>query len=62
GLPSTDAYPATDRHGEPTTVDVRRFRYAPRRWETLAYSGGMHHRARGAGALLLPLFLVGFLV
>lgn len=62
GLPTTDAYPATNRHGEPTTVAVRRFRYAPRRWETLAYSGGMHHRARGAGALLLPLFLVGSLV
>jgi glycosyltransferase involved in cell wall biosynthesis len=62
GLPTTDAYPATDRHGEPTTIDVRRFRYAPRRWETLAYSGGMHHRARGAGALLLPLFLVGSLI
>ncbi|HEY1116393.1 MAG TPA: glycosyltransferase, partial [Acidimicrobiales bacterium] len=62
GLPTTDAYPADDRHGEATTVAVRRFRYAPRRWETLAYSGGMHHRARGAGALLLPLFLVGSLV
>lgn len=62
GLPTTDAYPATNRHGEATTVGVRRFRYAPRRWETLAYSGGMHHRARGAGALLLPLFLVGSLV
>ncbi len=62
GLPTTDSYPATDRHGEPTAIDVRRFRYAPRRWETLAYSGGMHHRARGAGALLLPLFLLGSLL
>jgi len=61
GLPRCDAYPATDADGEPATVAVGRFRYAPRRWETLAYSGGMHHRARGAGALLLPLFLAGFL-
>lgn len=62
GLPATDAYPATDANGDPTTVAVRRFRYAPRRFETLAYSGGMHHRARGAGGLVLPLFLLGFLV
>jgi len=59
GLPATDAYPAT---GPDATIRIRRFRYAPRRRETLAYSGGMHHRARGAGALLLPLFLAGFLV
>ncbi|MFP5321271.1 MAG: glycosyltransferase, partial [Acidimicrobiia bacterium] len=52
----------TGPDGEDVTVSVRRFRYAPRPWETLAYSGGMHHRARGAGALLLPLFLLGFLV
>jgi len=62
GLANTDAYPATDRHGARATIAVRRFRYAPRRWETLAYSGGMHHRARGSGALLLPLFLLGSLV
>ncbi|HEU5083247.1 MAG TPA: glycosyltransferase [Acidimicrobiales bacterium] len=62
GLATTDAYPAADADGEPTTVAIRRFRYAPRRFETLAYSGGMHHRARGAGGLVLPLFLLGFLV
>ncbi len=61
GLPAHDAYPATGAHGEPAPVIIGRFRYAPRRYETLAYSGGMHHRARGAGALLLPLFLAGFL-
>lgn len=53
GLPGRDAY------GD---VAIRRFRYAPRRFETLAYSGGMHHRAKGAAALLLPLFVLGFLV
>lgn len=58
GLPTTERYPADGPGG--AAVHVRRFRYAPRRWETLAYSGGMHHRARGAGALLLPMFLVGF--
>jgi glycosyltransferase involved in cell wall biosynthesis len=62
GLPKVDAYPAIGPDGEDVTVSVRRFRYAPGPWETLAYSGGMHHRARGAGALLLPLFLLGFLV
>jgi glycosyltransferase involved in cell wall biosynthesis len=62
GLPAADAYPATEANGAPASVRIRRFRYAPRRWETLAYSGGMHHRARGAGALLLPLFLAGFVV
>jgi len=62
GLATTDAYPAPGPDGTDTTVRIRRFRYAPRRFETLAYSGGMHHRARGAGALLLPLFIVGFLV
>lgn len=50
------------RRAGPRAVAVRRFRYAPRRFETLAYSGGMHHRARGAGALLVPLFLLGALV
>lgn len=61
GLSTTDAYPAPGPDGTGTTVQIRRFRYAPRRFETLAYSGGMHHRARGAGALLLPLFVAGFL-
>ena len=43
-------------------VDVVRFRYAPARYETLAYTGAMHRRARGWAALLLVPFLVGFLV
>lgn len=62
GLPTGDAYPAPGPDGTSVAIAVRRFRYAPRPFETLAYSGGMHHRARGAGALLLPLFLLGFLV
>lgn len=61
-LATTDAYPAPGPDGVGASVAVRRFRYAPRRFETLAYSGGMHHRARGTGALLLPLFVLGFLV
>jgi glycosyltransferase involved in cell wall biosynthesis len=57
--PSGPGLPARDRFG---AVDVVRFRYAPRRLETLAYSGAMHHRVRGPRVLLLPLFLAGFLV
>lgn len=60
GLPVTDAYRAAGSSS--ATIGIRRFRYAPRRFETLAYSGGMHHRAKGPGALVLPAFLVGFLV
>lgn len=62
GLPTCDAYPAPGDEDPDATVRIRRFRYAPRRFETLAYSGGMHHRARGSGALLLPFFLAGFLL
>lgn len=62
GLPTTDTYRAPGPEGTDATVRIRRFRYAPRRFETLAYSGGMHHRARGSGALLLPLFVAGFVV
>lgn len=43
-------------------VEVVRFRYAPRRLEVLAYSGAMHRDVRGPRALLVPLFLAGFLV
>jgi glycosyltransferase involved in cell wall biosynthesis len=40
-------------------VEVRRFRYAPARWEQLAYAGGMvpNLRARPWLWLLVPLFL-----
>jgi len=58
GLARRETVPA----GEGPAVAVHRFRYAPRRWETLAYTGAMHHRARGAAALLLPAFAAGFLV
>jgi hypothetical protein len=43
-------------------IDVARFRYAPSRCETLAYTGALHRRARGLAGLLLPLFFFGFLV
>lgn len=54
GLPTAETYPGP--------VRVRRFRYAPRRFEVLAYSGGMHHRAKGPSALVLPMFFAGFLL
>lgn len=43
-------------------VDVVRFRYAPRRLETLAYSGAMHRQASGWRILLVPLLVLGFLI
>jgi glycosyltransferase involved in cell wall biosynthesis len=43
-------------------VRVVRFRYAPRRLETLAYSGAMHRQARGWRLALVPALLAGFLV
>lgn len=42
-------------------MTIERFRYAPRRFETLAYSGAMHRRVAGPAVLLLPSFLVGYL-
>jgi glycosyltransferase involved in cell wall biosynthesis len=49
--PSAPGLPARDRL---RGVGVRRYRYAPRRAETLAYSGTMHERAASpAGALAL---------
>ncbi|GLC27217.1 glycosyltransferase [Roseisolibacter agri] len=36
-------------------VQVRRFRYAPRSWETLAYTGAMAEEARGSARGLLAL-------
>ena len=40
-------------------IEVHRFRYAPARWEQLAYRGGVLGRARtGVGLVLLPVFLV----
>ncbi|HZD74625.1 MAG TPA: glycosyltransferase family 4 protein [Actinomycetota bacterium] len=47
--PSAPGLPARDRlHG----VVVRRYRYAPRRAETLAYGGTMHERAASPGGAL----------
>lgn len=45
-------------------IDVTRFRYAPARWETLAYTGVMHERvARGlSGKLLFGAFNLAFLL
>jgi glycosyltransferase involved in cell wall biosynthesis len=54
--------PGLARHERWGDVTVERFRYAPRRLEVLAYSGAMHRDVRGPKALLLPLFLAGYLV
>ncbi|HKF00562.1 MAG TPA: glycosyltransferase [Actinomycetes bacterium] len=40
-------------------VEVRRYRYAPARLETIAYTGGMHHRATTGGGLLATAGLLG---
>ena len=49
--------PLSDEWG---SVHVRRFRYAPDRWETLAYRGGLLGTARGLrGIVLVPVFLWG---
>ncbi|HUR48971.1 MAG TPA: glycosyltransferase, partial [Acidimicrobiales bacterium] len=40
------------------SVVVRRFRYAPDKWETLAYRGGLMGTAKGVrGLVLVPLFI-----
>jgi glycosyltransferase involved in cell wall biosynthesis len=44
-------------------VGVHRFRYAPARWERLAYRGGLLGRSRTpAGLALLPVFFAAFTV
>lgn len=44
-------------------VGVHRFRYAPDRWERLAYRGGLLGRSRTPGGLLLlPVFLAAFVI
>jgi glycosyltransferase involved in cell wall biosynthesis len=44
-------------------VGVHRFRYAPDRWERLAYRGGLLGRSRTLGGLLLlPVFFAAFTV
>src|SRR6266545_3461981 len=59
--PAAPGLPARDRL---RGVAVRRYRYAPRRAETLAYTGGMHLRAASpTGALALAgLLAAGALV
>ena len=55
--PHDAGLPMADEWGN---VHVRRFRYAPDRWETLAYRGGLLGTARGLrGLFLVPLFLWG---
>jgi len=54
--PSGDHLPATDRFDG---IPVERFRYAPRRYEKLAYAGNMHTQVRDSWAAKLA--LVGFL-
>jgi glycosyltransferase involved in cell wall biosynthesis len=52
GVAVTALAPAADgvvRHERLDGVEVHRYRYAPARLETLAYSGGMHVRAASGG-------------
>jgi glycosyltransferase involved in cell wall biosynthesis len=54
--PSADHLPATDRFDG---IPVERFRYAPRRYEKLAYGGNMHTQVRDSWGAKLA--LLGFL-
>jgi glycosyltransferase involved in cell wall biosynthesis len=54
--PSGDHLPASDRFDG---IPVERFRYAPRRYETLAYAGNMHTQVRDSWGAKLA--LLGFL-
>jgi glycosyltransferase involved in cell wall biosynthesis len=54
--PSGDDLPATDRFDG---IPVERFRYAPRRYEKLAYAGNMHTQVRDSWGARLA--LLGFL-
>jgi glycosyltransferase involved in cell wall biosynthesis len=54
--PSADALPATDRFDG---IPVERFRYAPRRYEKLAYAGNMHTQVRDSWGAKFA--LLGFL-
>ena len=54
--PSADHLPATDRFDG---IPVERFRYAPRRYEKLAYAGNMHTQVRDSWGARLA--LLGFL-
>ena len=50
--PSGDHLPATDRFDG---IPVERFRYAPRRYEKLAYAGNMHTQVRDSWGAKLAL-------
>jgi glycosyltransferase involved in cell wall biosynthesis len=54
--PSGDALPSTDRFDG---IPVERFRYAPRKYENLAYAGNMHTQVRDSWGARLA--LLGFL-
>jgi glycosyltransferase involved in cell wall biosynthesis len=54
--PSADELPATDRFDG---IPVERFRYAPRRYEKLAYGGNMHTQVRDSWGAKFA--LLGFL-
>ena len=54
--PSADHLPATDRFDG---IPVERFRYAPRRYEKLAYAGNMHTQVRDSWGARFA--LLGFL-
>ena len=53
--PHDAGLPLSDEWG---SIQIRRFRYAPDRWETLAYRGGLVGTARGLrGLVLVPVFI-----
>ncbi len=54
--PSGDDLPSTDRFDG---IPVERFRYAPRKYEKLAYAGNMHTQVRDSWGARLA--LLGFL-
>jgi len=54
--PSAPGLPAREQMD---AVEVRRYRYAPRRAETLAYTGAMHTRAASPGGALALAGLLG---
>ena len=60
-LVAAPAAPGLPPHDTFEGVDVVRFRYAPRRFETLAYSGTMRHQVKGSwvGRAAMLAFLAG---
>lgn len=57
----TPSTPGAQLHEIMDGVEIRRYRYAPRRWETLVHGGGMLQQLRRSAWkwLLLPSFAIG---